>query len=70
MSANRNTENKLRSILRNNGYRLIKSRVKNISIDNLGGYMIINCQNNSLFRGSCYELDINDVRDIVDELIG
>ena len=43
------------------GYRLVKSRVKKININNHGGYMIIEISSNTVISGSKYELTLEDV---------
>ena len=64
-------ENKLRRELKHLGYRLVKSRVRNTNINNLGGYMIIdNTRNqNTVYAGSNYELSLDDVREFVNDLL-
>jgi len=64
-------ENKLRRELKHLGYRLVKSRVRNTHINNLGGYMIIdNTRNqNTVYAGSNYELSLDDVREFVNDLL-
>jgi hypothetical protein len=44
------------------GYRLVKSRVKKININNHGGYMIIEISSNTVISGSKYELTLEDVK--------
>ena len=43
------------------GYRLVKSRVKKININNHGGYMIIEISSNAVISGSKYELTLEDL---------
>lgn len=43
------------------GYRLVKSRVKNININNHGGYMIIDNSSNAIISGSKYDLTLENV---------
>lgn len=43
------------------GYRLVKSRVRKININNHGGYMIIEINSNTVISGSKYELTLEDV---------
>jgi hypothetical protein len=56
----KNKEQQLRRALRKEGYSLHKSR-KAVSIDNLGGYMIVNSYRNVVVAGSRYELSLDDV---------
>lgn len=58
----KNKEQQLRRALRKEGYSLCKSR-KAVSIDNLGGYMIVNSYRNVVVAGSRYELSLDDVAD-------
>jgi hypothetical protein len=59
-------ENQLRQQLQKKGYKLQKSK-KPLSIDNLGGYMITEMNNNSLVSGSRYELTLEDVQEFINE---
>lgn len=58
----KNKEQQLHRALRKEGYSLRKSR-KAVSIDNLGGYMIVNSYRNVVVAGSRYELSLDDVAD-------
>lgn len=58
----KNKEQQLRRTLKKYGYSLHKSR-KPISIDNLGGYMIVDFYTNCAVCGSRYELSLDDVSD-------
>lgn len=60
MTANKNRERVLRRTLNKAGYALRKSRA-NISLDNLGGYMIVDIGMNALVAGSRFEMDLDDV---------
>lgn len=63
------TEAAVRSRLRNRGYELHKSRVRNIHADNLGGYMIVNMQYNVVVADSSrFNLDLEDVEEFLDWL--
>lgn len=44
------------------GYRLIKCR-KPISIDNMGGYALVDLYTNAVVAGSRFELSLEDVLD-------
>ena len=61
------SETQLRRVLRENGYRLHKSRTHVPNIDNLGGYMITLGENDAVVDGSRFELDLDDVQDFVAE---
>ena len=50
-----------------NGYAMHKSR-RNISADNLGGYMIIYLNGNYVVAGSRFELSLEDVQEWFDAL--
>lgn len=54
-------ENQLRYWLKKEGYLLRKSRIKNINLDNLGGYMIVDGYSNFVVAGSKFELNLEDV---------
>ena len=56
----KNQERKLRRALMVEGYSLRKSR-KPISIDNMGGYMIVDTFSNCVVAGSRYELTLDNV---------
>ena len=58
--------NKIRRHLKKNGMRLQKSR-KAISIDNVGGYQIID-NKNIVTEGSRYDLTLDDVKNLVEHL--
>ena len=55
------TEKQFRTLLKKEGYQLKKSRVKNINADNLGGFMIVDANTNTIVAGSRYELNEMDV---------
>lgn len=59
----------LRRNLKKAGYLLRKSR-KPISLDNHGGYMIIDASSNTVVCGSCYELTLDDVVDWTHDIGG
>ena len=54
-------EQKFRRALRKNGYALHKSRAKNMSLDNMLGYMITDYFANFVVAGSRYDLSLDDV---------
>lgn len=56
----KNLEQRLRRALYKAGYQMHKSR-KRISIDNLGGYMIVDYRLNFIVDGSRYDLSLQDV---------
>lgn len=56
----KNKEQQLRRALNKLGYSLHKSRTS-ISIDNLGGYMIVDIYGNHAVAGSRFELSLDDV---------
>ena len=59
MSTEKSLEQKLRRTLRAAGYELHKSRVRNIHLDDLGGYCI--SRNNWLVAGERFQLTLSDV---------
>lgn len=58
-------ENKARRKLAKEGYSLHKSRAR-LSIDNLGGYMISNDNDNTIVAGEKYDLSIEDVEKFIE----
>lgn len=56
-----NKESMLRRALNKAGYSLRKSRQQFISINNLGGYMIVDTNHNAIVAGSRFELSLDDV---------
>ncbi|WP_022762612.1 hypothetical protein [Butyrivibrio sp. AD3002] len=61
-------KNTLRHKLNKLGYSLRKSRVNNINLDNLGGYMIIDTYGNYVVAGSRFELTIDDVISFLEDV--
>ena len=55
-------EARLRRLARSGGYRLHKSR-RGYSIDNQGGYMIIDNYTNIIVQGSRFNLSLDDVEE-------
>ncbi|HIX90155.1 MAG TPA: hypothetical protein H9845_04585 [Candidatus Agathobaculum pullicola] len=67
MFTNKALEQRLRRNLMKNGYAMHKSH-RNISADNLGGYMIIYLNGNYIVAGSRFELSLEDVQEWLDAL--
>ena len=67
MTANKNREQALRRTLNKAGYALRKSRA-NISLNNLGGYMIVDISTNAVVAGARFEMDLDDICDWVQDL--
>ena len=63
----KNLEQRLRRALYKAGYQMHKSR-KRISIDNLGGYMIVDYRLNFIVDGSRYDLSLHDVCEFVSDI--
>lgn len=59
-------ESKLRRALYKDGFTLVKSRKRNISINDYGGYMIADGLNNTVVCGERFDLTLEDVRSFVD----
>jgi hypothetical protein len=57
----KSTENRLRCMARSQDLILCKSRTRTPSIDNEGGYMLIDLYNNFPVAGYTYDLDLEDV---------
>lgn len=65
MSNEKNREQRLRRALNRAGYAMHKSR-KEISIDNLGGYMIVdNYTNAAVFNSGRYDLSLDDIEELL-----
>ena len=60
-------EARLRRLAKRQDLMLRKSRWRLGSIDNLGGYQIIEPNRNLIILGSRYELDLDDVQDFLTE---
>ena len=60
-------EGQLRRKLASQGFSLSKSRVQKFNADNLGGYMIIDSNNNSVITGKKYNLTLEDVELFVND---
>ena len=65
MNDTRNRERRLRRALQQSGYKLRKSRKRNYSEENQGGYMIFDMCLNAVISGSRYDLTLDDVADWV-----
>lgn len=57
----RNQEFKIRRQLKKQGLSLVKSRIRNKTFDNNGGYMIVDTKNNFVVSGQRFDLELNDV---------
>lgn len=67
MSTEKSQERELRRRLKRAGYTIRKSKSP-ISIDNLGDYMIIALNNNSVAAGSRYDLSLEEVWDWISDM--
>lgn len=61
-------ENRLRRKGGRLGIIIKKSRARNWSIDNRGGYMLIDAETNCVIDGSKFELDLDGVESGLDSL--
>ena len=59
-------ENRIRRALAKRGYLLRKSRAEE-SIDNFGGYMIVDANYNAVIAGERFNLSLDDVEQFVGE---
>ncbi len=59
-------EAKLRRALYKDGFALIKSRKRNITINDYGRYMIVNGWDNTIVSGERFNLTLEDVCSFVD----
>lgn len=64
-TAEKNREQRLRRALYKAGYTLHKSR-QGISLDNYGGYMIVNYYINGVVAGRRFDMDLDDVQEFLD----
>lgn len=55
-------EARLRRAAKRQGYRLSRSRWRAGSIDNAGGFQVIDLQTNVVVAGSRFDLDADDVQ--------
>lgn len=67
ITTEKNREQRLRRALNKCGYSLHKSR-RSFSSSNLGGYLIINQQNNTLVDGDRFNLSLDDVENWLEYL--
>lgn len=67
MNTEKSQEQKLRRIIKSAGYELHKSRVRNINLDDLGGYQIVDPEYNCVVHGRRFELSLEDVAELVAE---
>lgn len=67
-TANKDLEQKLRRALNKHGYSLHRSR-KPISIDNMGGYMIVEIFSNFVVSGFRFDLSLAAVADWLREML-
>ena len=66
MGKEKTRENRARRQLARLGYQLRKDRARNYSVDNQGGYMIVNL-NNVLEAGERFDLSLEDVERFIEE---
>ncbi|OGO04593.1 MAG: hypothetical protein A2Y60_01800 [Chloroflexi bacterium RBG_13_54_9] len=58
-------ENYLRRKAKRLGLAIKKSRIRSINLDDFGGYMIIDSDRNYLIAGEKFNLDIDDVAEVL-----
>ena len=63
----RNRAARLRRKLNKLGYTMRKTNWRRDSIDNFGGYAIIDTEYNAIVRGSRFDLDLDDVEEFISE---
>lgn len=54
------TEGAIRARAKRRGYRLLKSR-RGISLDNFGGYMLVDVETNGVVLGSRFDADLAEI---------
>lgn len=62
---NRAGEQKLRRLLKEEGYTLVKSRKRNFDFNNQGGYMVVDDRINACVGGARFDWDLDDVNEFV-----
>jgi hypothetical protein len=63
----RNRAARLRRKLNKLGYTMKKTNCRRNSIDNFGGYAIIDIACNAIVRGSRFDLDLDDIDQFISE---
>jgi hypothetical protein len=58
-------ENYLRRKSGRLGLAIKKSRVRTINLNDLGGYMVVNVQNDAVVAGPKFDLDIDEVAEVL-----
>ena len=61
-------ENAARRWAKRHDVMLRKSRAKRLSLDNLGGYMLVDMYANAVVDGARFDLSLADVEDILRDL--
>jgi hypothetical protein len=59
----RRREDRARHLAWRQGYLLRKSRIREVNLDNLGGYMLIDANMNCIVAGSRWDLSLEEVED-------
>jgi hypothetical protein len=60
------TENYYRRWAKRMGLFLKKSRGKRVSVDNRGGYMLVDIDTNTILHGEKFDLDLEQVENILE----
>ncbi len=60
-------ENLLRKRANRAGYSMHKSRVRNLHVNDHGGYMLADSQNNAVVLGGKYEASLDDIEEFLRE---
>lgn len=63
----RNRAARLRHKLNKLGYTMMKMNCRRGSIDNFGGYAIIDTEYNAIVRGTRFDLDLDDVEEFISD---
>ncbi|SKA77840.1 hypothetical protein SAMN02745178_00711 [Gemmiger formicilis] len=63
----RNRAVRLRRKLNKLGYTMMKMNCRRDSIDNFGGYAIIDTEYNAIVRGTRFDLDLDDVEEFISD---
>lgn len=61
--ANKSMEVRLRRAARKRGLRLVKSRARDINIDNLGEFMLVDDRTNTVIAGERYNATLEQLVD-------
>lgn len=62
-------EDRIRRLAAREGYRLVKSRARNLHINNLGEYMLVDNATNGVVMGASFDASLAKVLDFLDSYL-